>query len=216
MLLHSQETDQEKTCEAIPMKALGMIEVYGCVAAIEALDSALKAANVKTVEVVPVKSGLVAVMVTGDVGAVNAAVSAAAAAAARVGMVISTHVIPRPAEGTQQLLENGPARGLCGYFSNYSGDKSIAPHPLEDTRTLASAPSTNPSEEEDAEQEEAGVSCAAEFAWLTKEEMQKMTVADLRSTARKLDLPNMSRHDIRYAKKEQLIRVMNAYFTRRG
>lgn len=210
MLRHSQETDQEKTRKGAPMKALGMIEVYGCIAAIEALDSALKAASVKAVEVSPVKGGLVAVMVTGDVGAVAAAVSAASVAAAQVGMVISTHVIPRPAEGTRLLLENGLDEGNGGY-SNDPGDKPAVPNPLVDVQMLLSKSPVNTSEEEYAEQEEAGAGSSAKFAGLTKEEMQKMTVADLRGAARKLDLPNMSRHDIRYAKKDQLVRVISAY-----
>ena len=55
------------------MKALGMIETYGLVAAVEALDSALKAANVSLADMVRVKGGRVTVLVEGDVGAVKAA-----------------------------------------------------------------------------------------------------------------------------------------------
>lgn len=197
------------------MKALGMIEVYGCVAAVEALDSALKAANVKTAEVTPVRGGLVAVMVTGDVGAVNAAISAAAAAAARVGTVVSTHVIPRPAEGTQRLLENGPNGSFGGYFGNDPVDMPDVHNLLDHSQTPVSEPPTNTPDEKVAEQGESGACSSAEFTWLTKEEMQKMTVADLRSAARKLNLPNMSRRDIRYAKKEQLIRVISVYLAQR-
>ena len=70
------------------MNALGMIETYGYLAAVEALDSALKAANVSLVDVVRVKGGLVTVLIEGDVGAVKAAVDASAAAAERVGTVV--------------------------------------------------------------------------------------------------------------------------------
>ena len=63
------------------MKALGMIEVYGYLTAVEALDSALKAANVTRLDVVKVRGGLVTVLVEGDVGAVKAAMDASAAAA---------------------------------------------------------------------------------------------------------------------------------------
>lgn len=211
----SQETDREQARTGTPMKALGMIEVYGCVAAVEALDSALKAANVKTVEVAPVRGGLVAVMVTGDVGAVTAAVSAASAAAARVGTVISTHVIPRPAEGTQQLLRNGPGRGVVGYFGDDSGERPNVPNLSDNSQTPVSELPADTNEEESVERGESSDGSPAEFTWLTKEEMQKMTVVDLRSAARKLNLPNMSRHDIRYAKKEQLIRVISAYLAQR-
>lgn len=87
------------------MNALGMIETYGYVPAVEALDSALKAANVSLHSVTKVKGGLVTVLVTGDVGAVKAAMDASAAAAERVGTVISVHVIPRPAGDVDLMLE---------------------------------------------------------------------------------------------------------------
>ena len=77
-------------------EALGMVETKGLVGAIEAADAMLKAANVELVGNEKIGSGLVTVMVRGDVGAVKAAVDAGAAAAERVGVVISTHVIPRP------------------------------------------------------------------------------------------------------------------------
>ena len=77
-------------------EALGMVETKGLVGAIEAADAMLKAANVELVGMKKIGSGLVTVMVRGDVGAVKAAVDAGAAAAERVGVVISTHVIPRP------------------------------------------------------------------------------------------------------------------------
>ena len=86
------------------MQALGLIELYGMVTAIEALDSALKAANVSLQDMTIVKGGLVTVTVLGDVGAVKAAMDASAAAAERVGRVISVHVIPRPHESIDLLL----------------------------------------------------------------------------------------------------------------
>ena len=86
------------------MQALGLIEIYGMVTAIDALDSALKAANVILQDMTIVKGGLVTVTVLGDVGAVKAAMDASAAAAERVGRVISVHVIPRPHESIDSLL----------------------------------------------------------------------------------------------------------------
>ena len=76
--------------------ALGMIETKGLVAAIEAADAMVKAANVQLVGKEQVGGGLVTVLVRGDVGAVKAATDAGAAAAERVGELISVHVIPRP------------------------------------------------------------------------------------------------------------------------
>ena len=77
-------------------EAIGLIETKGIVAAVEACDAALKAANVTFVEQHKVGSGLVAITLSGDVAAVRAAVDAGAEAAGRVGEVISVHVIPRP------------------------------------------------------------------------------------------------------------------------
>ena len=76
--------------------ALGMVETRGLVAAIEAADAMVKAANVQLVGKEQVGGGLVTVMVRGDVGAVKAATDAGAAAAEKVGELISVHVIPRP------------------------------------------------------------------------------------------------------------------------
>ena len=54
------------------LEALGMIETRGLVAAIEAADAMCKAANVTLVGTEKIGSGLVTVMVRGDVGAVKA------------------------------------------------------------------------------------------------------------------------------------------------
>ena len=85
-------------------KALGMIETRGLVASVEAADAMVKAANVSLRCKVQVGGGLVTVMVQGDVGAVKAAVDAGAAAAERVGELISVHVIPRPHEEVDWML----------------------------------------------------------------------------------------------------------------
>ena len=85
-------------------EALGMIETKGLVAVIEATDAMLKAARVNYMGMRKVGSGLVTVLVTGDVAACRAAVDAGAAAAAKIGEVVSVHVIPRPHEGLDKVL----------------------------------------------------------------------------------------------------------------
>lgn len=77
-------------------QALGMIETKGLVSAVEAADAGVKAANVQLVGYEIVQGGLVMVAFVGEVAAVQASVSAGSAAAEKVGLVISTHVIPRP------------------------------------------------------------------------------------------------------------------------
>ena len=84
--------------------ALGMVETKGLVGAIEAADAMVKAANVTLEGTEKIGSGLVTVMVRGDVGAVKAAVDAGCAAAQKVGEVVSTHVIPRPHIAVELIL----------------------------------------------------------------------------------------------------------------
>ena len=86
------------------LNALGMIETKGLVAAIEAADAMVKAANVTLIGKEHIGGGLVTVMVRGDVGAVKAATDAGAAAAERVGELVSVHVIPRPHSEMEAIL----------------------------------------------------------------------------------------------------------------
>ena len=88
-------------------EALGMIETQGLVGAIEAADAMVKSANVVLIGYEKIGSGLVTVMVRGDVGAVKASVDAGAVAAAKVGEVISIHVIPRPHTDVEKILPSG-------------------------------------------------------------------------------------------------------------
>ena len=85
--------------------ALGLIETRGLVGSIEAADTMVKAANVQLVGYEQVGGGYVTVMVRGDVGAVQAATDAGAEAAARVGEVVSVHVIPRPHADVETILK---------------------------------------------------------------------------------------------------------------
>jgi ethanolamine utilization protein EutM len=85
-------------------EALGLIETRGLVPAIEAADAMAKSANIVLVGYEKIGSGLITVMVRGDVGAVKAATDAGAVAAQKVGEVVSIHVIPRPHPDTEKIL----------------------------------------------------------------------------------------------------------------
>lgn len=85
-------------------EALAMIETKGFTAAIEAADAMLKAANVEIVGTEKIGSGLVTVLVKGDVGAVKAAAEVGAEAAQRVGELVAVHVIPRPHVDVTKML----------------------------------------------------------------------------------------------------------------
>jgi ethanolamine utilization microcompartment shell protein EutS len=85
-------------------EALGMVETRGLDAAIEAADAMLKAANVELVGTEKIGSGLVSVMVRGDVGAVKAATESGSAAAGKLGELVAVHVIPRPHADVEKIL----------------------------------------------------------------------------------------------------------------
>lgn len=93
-----------KQAEPKKLEALGIIETKGLTAAIEAADAMLKAADVRLVGTEKIGSGLVSIIIQGDVGAVKAAVETGQESASRIGEVVAVHVIPRPSEDIQQLL----------------------------------------------------------------------------------------------------------------
>ena len=94
----------KKEVKKMALEALGMVETRGLVAAIEAADAMVKAANVQLIGTEKIGSGLVSVMVRGDVGAVKSAVEAGSNTASRLGEVIATHVIPRPHDDVEKIL----------------------------------------------------------------------------------------------------------------
>lgn len=85
-------------------EALGMVETRGLTAAIEAADAMVKAAEVVLIGTEKIGSGLVTVMVRGDVGAVKSATEVGASAASRLGELVAVHVIPRPHNDVEKIL----------------------------------------------------------------------------------------------------------------
>ncbi len=85
-------------------EALGMVETRGLTAAIEAADAMTKAAEVTLIGTEKIGSGLVTVMVRGDVGAVKAAVESGSAAVGKLGELVAVHVIPRPHADVEKIL----------------------------------------------------------------------------------------------------------------
>ena len=184
------------------MKALGMIETRGLVAAIEAADAMVKAANVTLACKERVGGGLVTVMVRGDVGAVKAATDAGAAAAERVGELISVHVIPRPHESVGEMLKPStppaPEKSL-------ESDLEPKPEPelkLEpEAETVPEVSETPIAEVSDNAVIEEPVKAES----YTEEMLEKMSVSKLRTIARELQVDNMTREQIRFGKKTELI-----------
>lgn len=227
------------------MKALGMIEVYGRVGAIEGLDSALKAANVSLVNMIRVGGGLTSVFVEGDVGAVKASIDAAAAAAERVGKLISAHVIPRPDTAVREMLDIALNDEFNGNKSRSDGnaepkdqaetgqaDASGADALSGKTEAVVDAEAeigesevvvdaqTEIGESEgvmdaeaEIEEEEAGAaeahtSANPEVHAADYEELEKMTVAQLRRLAREMQDYPLSKQEIKFAKKEDLLMAL--------
>ena len=85
-------------------EALGMVETRGLVAAVEAADAMVKAAEVSLIGTEKIGSGLVSVVVRGDVGAVKAATEVGGNAAAKLGELVAVHVIPRPHGDVEKIL----------------------------------------------------------------------------------------------------------------
>lgn len=165
------------------MEALGMIEVYGYLAAVEALDCALKAANVRLLTVKLVTGGMVAVFVTGDVGAVKAAIDASAGAAEKVGRIVSVHVIPRP---------------------HYEVDMLISEDVRIRTAELVKAMISPKAHKETGESKD-----AAEPS--KQADLQAMTVSELRAMALEIKVNGMSKKDIAKATKSKLIAAIEKH-----
>lgn len=126
--------------------ALGLIETVGLPTAIEAADAAMKAANVRLVGYEKTRGGgLVVVKIRGDVGAVRAAVEAAVVSASKVGKIYGYHVIPRPHEETEQVIDQvdrGPAAQEVAHEAPAPVAPPKAPKPA--SKRVAKAPEPAP------------------------------------------------------------------------
>ncbi|WP_324822176.1 BMC domain-containing protein [Sinanaerobacter sp. ZZT-01] len=191
------------------MKAIGMIEVKGFLSAVEALDSALKAANVTLHSVTKVKGGLVAVIIMGDVGAVKAAMDASSAAANRVGEIVSVHVIPRPSEGVMNMIET---QKPLEYREKETVEKNVSSEtekPLLEEKVCL--------EDSEIELKKKAVSDQVESVVKTAEELElsQKSVEELRHLARTLEITNMTKNKIKFAKKDELIKAISEFKERR-
>lgn len=179
-------------------QALGLIETHGLVAAIEAADAALKTAAVELINYTKVTGGLVTVAVSGEVAAVQAAVAAGSAAAAKVGQLVSQHVIPRPLADLRLLVgkdDGGPE-------PSGPADHSSGPAAPEECAAMARPPELRDSQQDpgDAVKEEATEGEAA-----AREQLESLSVIKLRELARKTEGIAIQGRQISKANKEQLI-----------
>ena len=199
------------------MKALGLIELLGYVPAVVALDTALKTAEVSFQQISKIDKGIVSLTVTGDVSAVQAAMDAAAAAAEQVGQVLYVHVIARPHDEVDEMLTPPPAAPQAPTHQPPSApddsddSEEKTEEPAEPEASVTEQPQGDeqrPSAEESAEPSEA---LKAQMETLTVEVLEGMTVKELRTIARDLNITNMTRKEIRFGKKEDLIASICKY-----
>ena len=186
------------------MKALGLIELLGYCPTVVALDTALKTSDVSFEQVHKIDKGIVSLSITGDVAAVQAAVDAAAAAASQVGEVLYTHVIALPHDEVD-----------CTLVVPKKKVKVEAPQtPAEPSENDGEAGEEEPKAESDEEDpagdveeadEEQNAELKTQAEALTPEVLNAMTVKELRSVARDLNITNMTRKEIRFGKKEDLV-----------
>lgn len=199
------------------MKALGMIEVYGRIGAIEGLDSALKAANVSLVNMVRVGGGFTSFFIEGDVGAVKAAIDAAEASAGKVGSVVSSHVIPRPDQSVRNLLNMNQQPSPKSQKSidnktdgkntdNLIENKSISENSSKENGFLPDKDDDDVEKKLDSivekklEDNDNAVANATKY-----DKYEALTVAELRKAARDIEALNLTKQEIKFAKKKELL-----------
>jgi len=177
-------------------QALGMIEVRGRLGAVEGLDASLKAANVSLVCLIKVGGALSTFFIEGDTGAVKAAVDAGAAAAERVSELKSVHVIPRPHPQVRQMLGMDAPTSPTGGAPKSAApkEKSVAPAKAEPAEVKKAV------EPAAAPKKDAGAQDTA---------LEDMTVGDLRRKARGVEGFPLTKQEIKFAKKDELLEAFS-------
>jgi microcompartment protein CcmL/EutN len=191
--------------------ALGLIETYGFVGAVEAADAALKAAEVTVVDLVKVKGGIMTLTLQGEVSAVKASVDAGAASAERLGVLLSSHVIPRLDEEVWPMVlkkEKDPEPPP----EDPEEDKNSEPFPAEEEVSEEERP-LEPIEEEGSQIMEKPLPKQENF---TKDMMEKLKVVELRRIARGVEGMRIPKNQIKFANKETLLKEIITAQERRG
>lgn len=219
-------------------KALGLIETYGYIGAIEAADACLKAANVELLGLELVRGGLVTIKICGDVSAVKASVDAGAVAADRVGKVVSIDVIARMGEGLEKIvfrqdkaeeanigLEGKAKENIRVEISNELQVNAIATAQefveiddveecIDDSTTEEDFDTVNDIVTDDPSTE--GIINYKGKAIKISDErvLNNLKVVDLRRIARRVDGISIEKSMIKFAKKRELIEALTSCFNR--
>lgn len=198
---------------AMNKSTLGLIETYGFIGAVAALDTAAKAANIELVSCEFVKGGIVTILITGEVASVRAAVDASAAEAERLGVLLNTHVIARADENVWKVLNKNEDTAL-----DVELDIEIEEEIKNDLSNKASEMDFNNEEEEtfedvQEETEESEEDSEVDISSIerTREELEKLKVTELRTLARQMKETykiSLTKKQIKFSKKEQLIEAI--------
>ncbi|MBI6871941.1 BMC domain-containing protein [Clostridium aciditolerans] len=202
---------------------LGLIETYGFIGAVEALDVAAKAANVELVSCEFVKGGIVTIIITGEVASVKASVEAAAIAVEKLGVLRSTHVIARAYDEVRDILQDVKSSDLVKKDEvNETGvslteieldeldETEMDLTEIEDSVNETEVNLTEIEEDKISETEvdSTEIDLNEEFKdkiYTTREELEGMKVTELRTIARGLQNIPLTKKQIKFSKKEQLI-----------
>ena len=202
-------------------KALGLIETYGYIGAVEAADACLKAANVNLIGLELVRGGLVTIKICGDVSAVKASVDAGAVAADRVGQVVSIDVIARMGEGLGKIVfmqDKTEETNIC-LEDKVKGNIKVEISDELQVDTIATA--QEPVDMDDVEEviddctTEGIINYKGKSIKISDErELINLKVVDLRRIARRVEGISIEKSMIKFAKKRELIEALTSCFNR--
>ncbi|HIW71455.1 MAG TPA: BMC domain-containing protein [Candidatus Levilactobacillus faecigallinarum] len=201
------------------IESLGMIEVHGFLGAVVAADAALKAANVDLQDLHITRGGLVTVLLTGDVSAVNASVDAGVASIERFNCLISQHVIARMDRQTEELTQPQPPTptetATTTLEEKPESKLDVKPTPAPNTKVPElkaeqATPNSTPAPKAIGKPKNAPRRITADPAtWTTtKSELEKMRVVDLRRQAYRMEIQTLTKKQIKMGNKRTLIQAI--------
>lgn len=201
--------------------ALGLIETYGYVGAVEAADAALKAANVSLVDLVKVRGGIMTLTLEGGVSEVRASVDAGAASAQRLGTLITSHVIPRLDEEVWSIVIPSKENPINqpdppddeSKLKDHEAHGEEENQEINQTEALVTYEPFPELRDEESLKEERSLLKEERFS---KEMMEKLKVVELRKIARTIGNINIEKNQIKFANKATLIKEISEAQEGRG
>lgn len=209
-------------------RALGLIEVKGYLGAVVAADLAVKAANVSIINIEKIKSGLNTVHITGDVGAVKAAVAAAVAELENKSFYRGSHVIASMDEQTEKLIraekklkkeeplpvEEQKVEEQAEPLNPLKEEVAVSANLVESPEPLGTTEQVNEQAKETTEVVEIPTSIEEEVVEtpfvpkFSQTELEKLKVVKLRSIAYREKDIQLSKKEIKFANKRQLVQAL--------